>query len=264
MIWRDIQLIREQKPLIHNITNYVVMNTSANALLSIGASPVMAHAVEEVVEMVGFAKALVINIGTLSAPWIEAMVAAGKKANQQGIPVILDPVGSGATVFRTSTAHRLIEEIRPDIIRGNASEIKSLVRSGFGAKGVDSQHSPLEVLDDAHKLSESAGGIVSVSGPTDLIVNGSKVVRVGNGHPMMTIVTGMGCSASAITGAFAAVNANLFQAAIHAMAVMGIVGEMAAERSIGPGSFQLNFLDVLYGLKETDFTVRLKIDGSVV
>jgi hydroxyethylthiazole kinase len=261
MIWEDIRQIREQKPLVHNITNYVVMNTTANALLAIGASPVMAHAVEEVAEMVGLAQALIINIGTLSAPWVAAMVAAGGEASRRGIPIVLDPVGSGATAFRTLTAQQLMQEIRPSVIRGNASEIRSLVRSGPAGKGVDSRHSPDEVLADARAISRAEGCVVVVSGPVDAIVAGDAVIQVANGHPMMSAVTGMGCTASAIIGAFAAVNASAAEAAAHAMATMGIAGEIAAERSVGPGSFQLHFLDALYGLEEADIIKRLKMQG---
>ncbi len=261
MIWQDLQRIRAQVPLVHNITNYVVMNCTANALLAIGASPVMAHAVEEVEEMAGLAQALVINIGTLSAPWVEAMVRAGKEAGRRKLPVVLDPAGSGTTQFRTTSAQRLIQEIHPTVIRGNASEIRSLLRTGPGARGVDSRHLPEEVLEDARALSRSAGCVVSVSGPVDLIVEAGTVARVANGHPLMSKVTGMGCTASAITGAFAAVNPAPFQAAAHAMAVMGIAGEMAAVRAAGPGSFQLHFLDALHCLQESDITQRLKIQG---
>jgi hydroxyethylthiazole kinase len=261
MVWQDIQRIREEKPLVHNITNYVVMNTSANALLAIGSSPVMAHAIEEVEEMTRLARALVINIGTLSTPWVEAMVYAGKEAHRQKIPVVLDPVGSGATRFRTISAQKLMREIHPDIIRGNASEIRSLISTGLGTRGVDSRHAPDDVREDARAISRFAGCVVSVSGPVDLIVQGDAVARIANGHPMMSKVTGMGCTASAITGAFTAVNPSLFLAAAHAMAAVGIAGEMAAERSGGPGSFQLHFLDMLYGLQESDIARRLKIQG---
>jgi len=261
MIWQDIQRIRSQAPLIHNITNYVVMNTTANALLAIGASPVMAHAVEEVDEMTGIARALVINIGTLSEPWVEAMIKAGKQAHRLNIPVVFDPVGSGSTQYRTACAQKLVREIHPVIIRANASEIRSLLRPGLGAKGVDSRHSPDEVLEDARELSRIAGCVVSVSGAVDLIVEGEKVVRVANGHPLMAKVTGMGCTASALTGAFAAVNPAAFQAAAYAMAVMGIAGDMAAEHPVGPGSFQLNFLDTLYRLQSTDIDARRDIQG---
>ena len=262
MIWQDIESIRQESPLLLNITNYVVMNSTANALLALGASPVMAHAVEEVEEMTRLARALVINIGTLSAPWIDAMLLAGRTARERRIPVVLDPVGCGATDFRTTTARRLIEEIRPRVIRGNASEIRSLLRSGPGAKGVDSRHTADQVSDEARALSLSAGCVVSVSGPVDLVVEGEHVARIANGHPMMTRVTGMGCTASAVTAAFVAVNASPFRAAAHAMAVMGIAGELAAERAAGPGSLQMHFLDALYGLQESDLGQRLKLQGA--
>lgn len=260
-VWQDIQRIRAEAPLVHNITNYVVMNTTANALLAIGASPVMAHAVDEAAEMAGLARALVMNIGTLSTPWIEAMLVAGKTARQRGIPVVLDPVGCGATQFRTATAQKLIEVVKPAVIRGNASEIRALLHAGQATKGVDSLCTPEEVQEDARTLSKSAECVVVVSGPVDLIVAGKQIARVANGHPMMTRVTGMGCTASAITGAFLAVNPSPFHAAIQAMAVMGIAGEIAAERSQGPGSLQLNFLDVLYGLQESDLSQRLRVEA---
>ena len=261
MVWEDIAMIRAEAPLVHNITNYVVMNTTANALLAIGAAPVMAHAVEEVEEMVGLARALVINIGTLSPPWVEAMIRAGTEANRRKIPVVLDPVGCGATRFRTQAAQKLMEQVHPAIIRGNASEIASLLRSNQGTKGVDSSRVPEEVLDDAKVLSAAAGCVVSISGPVDLVVERDAVVHIQNGDPIMTRVTGMGCTASAITGAFAAVNPSPFRAAAHAMALMGIAGEMAAVRSHGPGSFQMHFLDVLGGMQEADITRRLRAQG---
>jgi len=260
-VWGDLQKIRTEAPLVHNITNYVVMNTTANALLAVGASPVMAHALEEVEEMVRYARALVLNIGTLSPAWVEAMVKAGQEANRRGIPVILDPVGSGATQFRTSTAHRLLAETRPTIIRGNASEIRSLVRTGAGPKGVDSQHLPEEILAEAQTLSRDCRCVVSVSGPVDIIVAGDAVVRVANGHAMMTRVTGMGCTASAITGAFAAVNPSPLHAAAHAMAVMGTAGEIAVERAQGPGTYFPQFLDALSLLDEAQGARRLRMEG---
>jgi len=259
-IRQDLQRIRAEAPLVHNITNFVVMNTTANALLAIGASPVMAHAVEEVEEMVGIARALVINIGTLSAPWIDAMVKAGRRARERGVPVILDPVGAGATLLRTDTARRLLHEAPPAIIRGNASEIRALLYAEYGTKGVDSRHAAEEALEAARVLSEHCDCVVSVSGETDLIVSGRSVIRVSNGHPMMPRVTGLGCTATALTGAFAAVNPSPWRAAAHAMAVMGMAGEIAAEHSPGPGSLQVNFLDALFRLGETDILRRLKME----
>jgi hydroxyethylthiazole kinase len=261
LVWADLQKIRAEAPLVHNITNYVVMNATANALLAVGASPVMAHAIEEVEEMVRYARALVLNIGTLSAAWVEAMVKAGQAARQRGIPVVLDPVGSGATGYRTATAQRLLEEVGPTIVRGNASEIRSLVRAGAGPKGVDSQHTPDEILGEAEALSRQRHCAVSVSGPVDIVVADDAVIRVANGHALMTRVTGMGCTATAITGAFAAVNPSPLQAAAHAMAVMGLAGEIAAERAQGPGTFFPQFLDALHGLDESQIARGLRMEG---
>jgi len=259
MLFSDLARIRAAAPLVHNITNYVVMNTTANALLAVGASPVMAHAVEEVEEMVGLAQALVLNIGTLSGPWIEAMFVAGRAARRRGIPIVLDPVGSGATRFRTATARRLLDEVGPTIVRGNASEIASLLSEAGDTKGVDSRRASDQTVDAARAVAARWRCVVSLSGATDIIVGAGSELRVRNGHPMMARVTGMGCAASALTGAFAAVNAFPIQAAAHAMALMGIAGEMAAERAAGPGSFQPHFLDALAGIGEADVTRRLRL-----
>lgn len=267
MLWDDVERIRAEAPLVHNITNYVVMNTTANALLAVGASPVMAHALDEVEEMVGLARALVLNIGTLSPPWIEAMVRAGRAARRKGIPVVLDPVGSGATALRTATALRLLEEVSPTIVRGNASEIASLAPASGSAgpagrtKGVDSTRRSEETVDMAHALAGRRGCVVAVSGPTDVIVGGGRVVRVRNGHPMMARVTGLGCTATALIGACAAVNPSALQAAAHGLALNGIAGEIAAERAGGPGTLQLYLLDALYDLTEAEATARARIEG---
>ena len=259
-MWRDLQKIRTESPLIHNITNYVVMNVTANALLSIGASPVMAHAKEEIEEMVAAAKALVINIGTLSVPWVESMLKAGIAACRRGIPIVLDPVGSGATRFRTETAKNLLRAVSPAIIRGNASEIRSLISSEQSTKGVESIHESEDTLGDGRILASEFGGVVTISGRVDIIVESRRAVRILNGHPLMARVTGMGCTASAVTAAFAAINPSHFAAAANAMAVMGIAGEMTAERCAGPGSFQMHFLDTLHNLRESDIERRLKME----
>ncbi len=261
-IWSDIQAIRAQAPLVHNITNYVVMNTTANALLALGASPVMAHAGEEVEEMAGIAGALVLNIGTLSESWIEAMVKAGRVAKRNGIPIVLDPVGAGATRFRTATAQRLLRDAPPTVVRGNASEIRALYSAGHETKGVDSTRGSEEATEAAQAIARHYACAVSVSGATDMIVFQGAVILVSNGHPMMPRVTGLGCTASALTGAFAAVNPSPLEAAAHAMAVMGVAGEIAATRSAGPGSFQVNFLDALYLLQEADIRARLKMEEA--
>lgn len=256
---RDLENIRRRAPLVHNITNFVVMNLTANALLSIGASPVMAHAVEEVEEMVGLASALVINIGTLSRHWVEAMGTAIRAAGKKKIPVVLDPVGAGATSFRTATARQLLESGPVAIIRGNGSEILALVDSGARTKGVDSLEGPEAAVEAGRQLSRQYGCAVSISGPTDIVVRGGQTIRIENGHPLMPRVTGLGCTASALTGAFAAVNPDSLEAAAGAMAVMGICGELAAGQARGPASFELHFLDWLHLIGEKEIKERLRI-----
>lgn len=249
-IAKDLRILREKTPLIHNITNYVVMNSTANALLAIGAAPVMAHAREEVREMVSLASALVVNIGTLSPGWVEAMHMAMETAREYSIPIILDPVGAGATPYRTDTVHQLIRTAVPTIIRGNASEILALYSSEHGARGVDSQHSTDSAEEAATHLSKQLRCVISVSGATDRVVDGDRTVLVRNGHPLMGRITGMGCTASALTAAFAAIDPLAFDAACYAAVVMGIAGEVAAETAPGPASLQVAFLDALYQLDE--------------
>ena len=259
---RDVQLVREKSPLIHNITNYVVMNNTANALLAIGASPVMAHSMDEVVEMVGIASALVLNIGTLDAEWVESMLLAGKTASTQNTPIVFDPVGAGATSYRTKVCKQIIEVCKPSIIRGNASEILALCHANIQTKGVDSTASSDSALDSAKALALLTRSVVVISGPTDYITDGIKVNTVENGNPMMARVTGMGCTSTAVVAAFAAINNNLMEAATHGMAVMSIAGEIAASRSPGTGSLQVNFLDELCRLDEETLRMTLKQPAS--
>ncbi len=260
-IEEDLKRIRTESPLIHNITNFVAMNITANALLAVGASPVMAHAVEEVEEMVRIANALVINIGTLSTPWIEAMFKAGREARKRGIPIVFDPVGAGATRMRTETARAFIAEVGPDIVRGNASEILALRRDEAAAKGVDSRHAAEDALEAGRELASEHGIVVSISGAADLVVDRDSLIRIANGHEIMPRVTGLGCTASALTGAFAAVDPSRLHAAAAAMAVMGIAGEIAAASSRGPASFQTAFIDALFNLSDTEIRSRLRIEG---
>jgi hydroxyethylthiazole kinase len=257
----NLRLVRDKRPLIHNITNYVVMNYTANALLACGASPVMAHAAEEVEEMVSLAGALVLNIGTLSPPWIEAMLKAGKRANALQVPVILDPVGAGATRLRTGSARRLIEGLSIRVIRGNASEILSLAgeKSGSSTKGVDSVHTVDQVAETVIGLSKELGTTLAVTGAVDLITDGERVCRVMNGHEMMSHVTGTGCAATVMIGAFLAVCADHVEAATTALSYFGLAGEKAAAKAFGPGSFQIALLDALYGIKEEELRSGARI-----
>lgn len=259
IIINNLKKVREQNPLIHNITNYVVMNNTANALLSLGASPVMAHAAEEMEDMVAIASALVINIGTLDKDWVKSMLIAGKAAQEKGIPCIFDPVGAGASKYRKEVCKEIIKECNPTIIRGNASEIMVLADLSETTKGVDSTHSSDASVGAAIKLANDLKCVVSVSGETDYITDGILKYEIANGSHLMPRITGMGCSATAVTAAFAACNTNMLEAAVSAMAIMGITGEIAAESSNGPGSLQINFLDTLYRLNNSDIKNRLKL-----
>jgi hydroxyethylthiazole kinase len=252
--------IREEKPLVHNITNYVVMNFTANTLLAMGASPVMAHAPNEVEEMVSLARALVINIGTLSDPWIEAMLLAGRTANAKGLPIVFDPVGSGATSLRTGTTRRIVQELKLAIIRGNASEILSIGSSGTVTKGVDSLHDVDQVAEMAKATARQTGSVVAVTGKVDLITDGTRAIRCRNGHALMGRVTGTGCAATATIAAFAAVTPNALEAAAAGLAFFGLAGEMAADKSQSPGSFMIALIDALYNMTPEDLQARALLE----
>ncbi len=257
----NLRRVREGKPLVHNITNYVVMNYTANALLACGASPVMAHAAEEVEEMVSLAGALVLNIGTLSPPWIAAMVKAGKRANALQVPVILDPVGAGATTLRTDSAKRLIEEVSIQVIRGNASEILSLSRERPGSRTKGSIPSTRWIRSRRWlwALPRSSRRSLPLPASVDLITDGERIYRVMNGHEMMSRVTGTGCTATAIIGAFLAVDPDSLQAATTGLSYFGLAGEKAAAKASGPGTFQIALLDALYEMKEEELRAGARI-----
>ncbi|MGD1942250.1 MAG: hydroxyethylthiazole kinase [Leptolyngbyaceae cyanobacterium] len=251
--------VRAQHPLVHNITNYVVMNLTANALLAVGASPVMAHAIAEVEEMVGLAQALVINIGTLSDEWITAMQKAVTRASERGIPYILDPVGAGATQLRTRTAQQLLAIAPPTVIRGNASEICAVAQATAKTRGVDSTLAVEEALDAARTLAQQFGTTVVISGPIDHIISAEQWVEVQNGDRIMAQVTGMGCTATALMGAFVAVSASPIVAAVATMATMGVAGERARQQAQGPGTFLPHFIDALAHLTPADLAAQARI-----
>ena len=237
--------IRNNSPLVHNITNYVVMNNTANALLSVGASPVMAHSLDEVEDIISISSSLVINMGTLSELWVDSMIKAGKKANELKKPIVFDPVGIGASSYRTEIAKEIIEKTSPCVIRGNASEIMVLAQLSSVTKGVDSTAKTVEALNGAIQLSKELNNTVVVSGETDYIVTRYKVSSVNNGREIMSKVTGMGCTATSVIGASVAVEDDVHEAAVFSMALMGVAGEIAESKSNGPGSFQISFLDTL-------------------
>jgi len=239
--------IRASRPLIHQITNYVTMNDTANVTLHIGASPVMAHAIGEVREMVRHAGALVLNIGTLDPAWIEAMLAAGREANERGIPVVLDPVGVGATALRTDAVEAILAAVRVDVVRGNAAELSAIAGLAAEIRGVDSVSADSPGAAAAI-VARRTGGAAVASGAIDHVADAARAARVENGHPLMGAITGSGCMATALIGAFRSVQPDPFLAATAAMIAFGIAGEIAAERSAGPGTFRQNLMDAVYGL----------------
>ncbi len=256
---KNLEAVRSTKPLIHNITNFVVMNFTANALLAAGASPVMAHAINEVEEMASFAAALVLNIGTLDDIWVESMVSAGKTAAGLNTPIILDPVGAGATPLRTRAARRIIDETGVSIIRGNASEILSLGQQESLTKGVDSTHTVEQAAATAKKLAAKLGVTLAITGKTDLVTNGELVLSIEGGDELMPFVTGTGCAASAIVGAFAAVDEDMLSAAATALAFFGLAGEKAARSAKGPGSFMVSLIDALYTISPHELRAGARI-----
>lgn len=251
-----ITRIHEEQPLIHNMTNTVVTNFTANGLLSIGASPVMAYAEEEVAEMVQNARALVLNIGTLTTELLNAMIVAGKAANVYGVPVLLDPVGTGATSYRTDAALRMIREVNVTLIRGNAGEISHLIGEFMTVKGVDAgQTETLERAQLAIRAARTLGTAVIVSGPEDVITDGDMGYVVKSGHPLLTRVTGAGCLLTSVIGAFLAVEPSILEAGTAGLGFYGAAALKAAEDKghAGPGSFQIAFLDELSKLTPSSF-----------
>jgi hydroxyethylthiazole kinase len=254
----DLALIRERKPLVHQITNYVVMNETANATLAIGALPVMAHALQEVEEMARAASALVLNIGTLSDTWVESMVLAGLAANRAGVPVVLDPVGAGATKYRTETSRRLLGELRIAVVRGNSAEIATLAGKQAQIRGVEALGTGSPEL--AREAARELGVVAAVTGPVDHVSDGETVHAVANGHELLGTVTGTGCMATAVTGCFLGVRADdPLAAATEALVAFGVAAEDAAKKAKGPGSFHVALYDSLYDLDPKKLDSRAKL-----
>lgn len=256
-----LSAVRKKSPLIHNITNLVVMNSSANILLAVGASPVMAHCRAEVEEMTSLASALVLNIGTLQEDWLESMVRAAKTANAIGIPVVLDPVGAGATRLRTGAVKRIMGECSVSVLRGNCSEILSLGSAEVKTRGVDSS---IVLSDQAveavARMAEENNCVIGVSGPTDYITDGKHAYRVENGQPIMGRVTGIGCGLSAVVAAFCAVAGGEPTSAVAAaFGFYGLCGDLAIKASDKPGSFQVAFMDWLYSAGDREVGAYLKV-----
>ena len=257
----DLGAIRGRKPLVHQITNYVVMNETANATLALGALPVMAHAPQEAEEMASAAGALVLNIGTLSDHWIEAMLLAGAAANRRGVPVVLDPVGAGATSYRTDTARTLLAELEIAVVRGNAAEVATLAGREAEIRGVEAiggSGSPAELAVAAAK---ELGCVVSVTGPVDHVSDGERSYAIANGHELLATVSGTGCMSTAITGCFLAVRPEApLEAAAEALVAFGVAGEDAAEEAHGPGTFHAALYDALQLLDPETLDARAKLE----
>jgi hydroxyethylthiazole kinase len=253
------QRIRATIPLIHHITNFVVMNDTANATLAVGASPVMAHAKEEAAELASVADALVLNPGTLEPDWVDAMLMAGLQANETGIPIVYDPVGVGATHFRNETARRFLAQLRVSVIRANAGEIGALAGMGGLVKGVDSIRGLAEPGKVASDLVRKHGAVIAISGQRDILADGKYVLGVDNGHPMLQTITGSGCMVTTVVAAFCSVEKDFLTAATAGMAYYGLAAEYAAKESKGPGSFRAALLDRLYLLtpEQVDAGIRI-------
>lgn len=257
--FEGLSRIRRQSPLVVNVTNNVVTNFTANALLALGASPAMTHAPADAAGLAALAGAVVLNMGTPDEASSASMLAVGAGANRAGVPVAFDPVAAGATAYRRSLAQTLLDQVRPAVVRGNASEILHLAGEDAASKGVDSAHGSDTAVEAAARLAARLGCVVCVSGAVDVVSDGARTARLTGGHPLMTRITGMGCAATALVGAFLAVEASAFEATFQAMAVMSCAGSLAAEGTAGPGSMQVKFLDCLHAMTREDLEGRVAL-----
>jgi hydroxyethylthiazole kinase len=257
-----LERLREQNPLVHNITNVVVTNFTANGLLALGASPVMAYAKEEVAQMAKLAGALVLNIGTLNPLEVDSMIVAGQAANEKGIPVILDPVGVGATDYRTQTARKILNEVNVSIVRGNAAEVANTIGENWAIKGVDAGGGTGDVLGLAKKAAENLSCIAVITGKDDVVSDGTRTFAIHNGHPLLTKVTGTGCLLSSVIGAFSAVETDRVKAAVSALVTYGVAAEIAYANAgeNGPGSYQIEFLNQLAKVSGNEINTHASFD----
>lgn len=243
--------VRKQNPLVHCITNIVVANFQANGLLSVGASPIMADAIEEAAEVSAVSSCTLLNIGTLDSSKVESMIEAGRSANAKGRPLVLDPVGAGATAFRKQTVAKLLEKLDVTLIRGNAGEIASIAGVEWKAKGVDAGDGSANMAEAAKTVARRHHCLVVVTGETDLVTDGEKMIRITGGHSLMTRITGMGCLLSAVCAAFLSVGTHSsIEKIAYSLAFYKKAGELAAERASGPGDFAVHFLNALHQINE--------------
>jgi hydroxyethylthiazole kinase len=259
--WEILARLRERQPVVHHLTNWVTIYDCANVVKVLGASPVMAHAREEVAQMTGLASSLVLNIGTLTLDFVEAMLVAAQAANARGIPVILDACGAGATTFRDEASLRLLHEARIDILKGNASEIARLSGAQVQTKGVDATRVDLDLRQLAQALARKRQSVVVITGAEDIVASPEALYLVQNGHPLMAHVVGTGCMATSVIGAFAAVEPDLAAAAAAALVCFGVAAEVAAQTASGPGSFKEKLFDALFHLDDATIQARMKLAG---
>lgn len=261
--------IRKNVPLVHNITNYVTVNDCANAVLAIGASPIMADDILEAADITAISQALVINIGTLNQRTVESMTAAGKKANELGIPVVFDPVGAGASRFRNDTVKQILSNVKVSILRGNLSEMSYIAGLQANTKGVDSaeEDNKNDMVSVAKRVAEIYDCVSAITGAVDIVSDGKRVTKISNGHKMLSKVTGTGCMTSALVGSYAgAANMNggkdYYSAAIGGIMTTGIAGEMAYEAAghMGTGSFHINIIDAISNLSSEIIEERAKLN----
>jgi hydroxyethylthiazole kinase len=260
--WDLLNRVRQQKPVVHHLTNWVTIYDCAQVVKTLGASPVMAHAPEEVAEMARIASSLVLNIGTLTVELVEAMKLAAGSANQKGIPVILDACGAGATALRDKKSTELLHEVRIDVIKGNASEVARLAGESVTTRGVDATEVGTDLVLLARNLASQRQATVVVTGKVDVATDGKKTYRIANGHPLMTHVVGTGCMAASVIGAFAGVERDLSLAAACALACFGVAAELAAEKSPGPAAFKDSLFDCLYRLDRETVNRLQRIETS--
>lgn len=258
-ISHTLSKLRQVNPLTHTITNYVAMNTAANVLLAAGSSPAMVHAVEEAAEFVQLSAALSINIGTLSQPWLDSMLATAKQAHEQQIPWVFDPVAVGATAFRQTAAEQLLQ-YRPSVIRGNASEIIALSGSSSQSKGADAGDSVSQAINSANALTAYAD-VVVITGETDYITDGTNAWQVANGHALMPKVTALGCALTALIASFIGVEQDFLKATVAALCYYGIAAEIGAQNAQGSGSFYVQFLDALGRIDEQDIIQLARVSA---
>lgn len=258
--------VRRSKPLIHHITNYVTVNDCANVTLAIGASPIMADAIEEAAEIISISSALVLNIGTLNHQTIESMLAAGKQANESGIPVVFDPVGAGASVFRNQTAEKIFTQVGCSVIRGNISEIRYLAGAAASTKGVDASETDISGniaigIETAKSLAQKSGCMVAITGATDILSDGVRTICIDNGHEKLGLITGTGCMCTSLIGSFCGAGSDYLLATVAGILSMGVAGELAFEKAgqNGLGSYHAALVDEIGNLSAETICGRAKL-----